>query len=63
MMAFKPGDRVQHLTSAIPRVVEKVDEDQVTCSWPDTKGNIKRDTFPATPLKPFERRRPIQVRF
>ena len=59
-MAFKPGDRVQHLLSAIPKIVEKVEGDQITCSWPDPKGNIKRDTFPASSLKPAKGRRPIR---
>lgn len=63
MHQFKPGDRVQHLLSGIPRLVEKVEGDQVTCTWPDAKGKIERDTFPASSLKPYTGRKAISVRF
>jgi uncharacterized protein YodC (DUF2158 family) len=62
-MTFKLGDCVQQVGYAIPMVVETIEGNQITCSWRDGKGTMKRDTFPVTSLKPFQGRRAIRVRF
>lgn len=68
-MSFKPGDVVQVRSGGPPMTVEKIDGDQVTCSWMERSGTQKAPKytpksheFAAVLLIPFKRQA-IGVRF
>ena len=50
MESFKPGDEVYHKAGSVTMIVEKVDGDNITCSWMDDATKPRRETYPAAVL-------------